>query len=85
MSGSLPRDVTCWYCQREQHSRCSLPKTCACRTCYGQKMKHMRTRTDVRTEDHAAGFLADLRACGITLRVDHGKLMVREARPHRPP
>ena len=35
------------------------------------------TATDKVRIDHAAGFLADLRACGITLRADRGKLPVR--------
>lgn len=34
MSGSLPRDVTCWYCARGQHARCPWPATCNCYTCY---------------------------------------------------
>ena len=48
MSRPIPRDVTCWYCQHEQHSRCSLPKTCACRTCYGQEMKQQAEKNKNR-------------------------------------
>ncbi len=31
---AIPRDRTCWYCERGQHDRCPIPKTCACRSCY---------------------------------------------------
>jgi hypothetical protein len=29
----IPRDITCWYCQRDQHAQCFSTIVCACRTC----------------------------------------------------
>lgn len=29
----LPRDVTCWHCQRGKHDRCIYRDSCACRPC----------------------------------------------------
>jgi hypothetical protein len=31
---TIPRDLTCWYCERGRHDRCGIPQTCACWTCY---------------------------------------------------
>lgn len=29
----IPRDRVCWYCERGQHAKCGIPRTCACYTC----------------------------------------------------
>ena len=31
---AIPRDRVCWYCERGEHEKCGVPKTCACRSCY---------------------------------------------------
>lgn len=28
-----PRDITCWYCQHEQHAKCFSTVLCACCVC----------------------------------------------------
>ncbi len=30
---SIPRDITCWYCQRGRHTDCFSKKLCACWYC----------------------------------------------------
>jgi len=35
----IPRDIVCWYCRHEEHSRCPLPNVCACRACYAEEMQ----------------------------------------------
>jgi hypothetical protein len=30
----IPRDIKCYYCRRGEHTRCALPRTCACYTCF---------------------------------------------------
>jgi len=29
----IPRDRTCWYCERGQHEKCFSTIVCACRVC----------------------------------------------------
>ncbi len=31
---AISRDRVCWFCERGEHDKCGVPKTCACRTCY---------------------------------------------------
>lgn len=31
---AIPRDRVCYFCSRGEHSKCVVPKSCACWTCY---------------------------------------------------
>lgn len=49
MTSSLPRTLTCYYCQHGDHARCAIPRACTCFVC-----AEARRVADALVHEHAA-------------------------------